>query len=147
MGFSLTGTQVIFFIASVIIASAVSGVFIAVITDVSNSFSERGDRLQEKLDIEFKIINDPDNISSSGNYYLFYIKNIGGREIVTSNETFNIFIDGEILIINNYYFSENLIEPEKVSIVYIDSSELTSGYHTLRIVGPQAIEDEFSFTI
>jgi len=146
MGFSLTGTQVIFFIASVIIASAVSGVFIAVINDVSRSFSERGERLQEQLDIEFKIINDPDNISLSGSYYLFYLKNIGGREFSTTNETFNIFIDGEI-IINNYYFSENTIEPEKVCTMYVDSSVLSSGYHTLRIVGPQAIEDEFNFTI
>jgi len=147
MGFSLTGTQVIFFIASVIIASAVSGVFVAVINDVSRSFSERGERLQDQLDIEFKIINDPDNISLSGSYYLFYLKNIGGKEIAISNETFNIFIDGEIITINNYNFSENSIEPEKVSTIYVHSSELSSGYHTLRIIGPQAIEDEFNFTI
>jgi len=147
MGFSLTGTQVIFFIASVIIASAVSGVFVAVINDVSNSFLERGERLQEQLDTEFKIINDPDNISIYGGYYIFYLKNIGGREIATTNETFNLFIDGEIVVINNYYFSENSIEPEKVCTIYLDSSELSSGYHTLRIVGPQAIEDKFNFTI
>ncbi|OGS40169.1 MAG: hypothetical protein A3K77_03565 [Euryarchaeota archaeon RBG_13_31_8] len=147
MGFSLTGTQVIFFIASIIIASAVSGVFVAVINDVSNSFSERGERLQEQLDIDFKIINDPDNISSSGSYYLFYLKNIGGREIATTNETFNIFIDGEIIVTNNYYFSENTTEPENVCTLYLDSSELSTGYHTLRIVGSQAIEDKFNFTI
>ena len=47
MGFSLTGTHVVFFIASVLIAGAVSGVFIAVITDVSNSFSYRGERVEE----------------------------------------------------------------------------------------------------
>lgn len=147
MGFSLTGTQVIFFIASVIIASAVSGVFYAVINDVSNSLSERGERLKEQLDIEFKIINDPNNISSSGSYYLFYLKNIGGREIATTNETFNLFIDGEIVITDNYYFSENSTEPEKVCTFYVVSTELSSGYHTLRIVGPQAVEDEFNFTI
>jgi len=147
MGFSLTGTQVIFFIASIIIASTVSGVFVAVINDVSNSFSERGERLQEQLDIDFKIINDPDNISSSGSYYLFYLKNIGGREIATTNETFNIFIDGEIIVTNNYYFSENTTEPENVCTLYLDSSVLSAGYHTLRIVGSQAIEDKFNFTI
>ncbi len=147
MGFSLTGTQVIFFIASVIIASAVSGVFVAVINDVSNSFSKRGERLQEQLDTEFKIINDPDNISTSGSYYLFYLKNIGGKEIATTNETFNIFIDGEIVIINNYYFSDSFIEPEKVCTLYLNSSVLSSGYHTLRIVGSQAIEDKFNFII
>jgi len=147
MGFSLTGTQVIFFIASIIIASAVSGVFVAVINDVSNSFSERGERLQDQLDIDFKIINDPDNISSSGAYYLFYLKNIGGRVIATTNETFNIFIDGEIVIANNYYFSENSTEPENVCTLYISSIELSAGYHTLKIVGTQAIEDVFNFTI
>lgn len=147
MGFSLTGTQVIFFIASIIIASAVSGVFVAVINDVSNSFSERGDRLQEQLDIEFKIINDPDNISLSDNYYQFYLKNIGGRVIATSNETFNIFLDGEIIITDNYYFSEKSIEPEKVCTMFLDSNELSVGYHTLRIVGPHAIEDEFNFSV
>ena len=54
MGFSLTGTHVIFFIASVIIAGSVSGVLIAVINDVSNSLSDRGDRVEEQLDTECK---------------------------------------------------------------------------------------------
>ena len=147
MGFSLTGTHVIFFVASIIIAGAVSGVFIAVISDVTNSFSERGDRVQEQLDIEFKIINDPNNIPLSESYYLFYLKNIGAKVTATTNETFNIFIDGEIISTADYYFSDNSIKPEDVTIIYILSSEISFGDHKLRIVGPQAIEDEFVFTI
>ena len=76
MGFSLTGTHVIFFISSVIIAGAVSGVFIAVTTNVSTSLSDKGERVQEQLDTDFAIINDPDNIPTSGSDYLFYLKNI-----------------------------------------------------------------------
>jgi len=57
MGFSLTGTHVIFFIASVIIAGAVSGIFVAITYDVSNSLSSRGERVQDQLDIEFKIFS------------------------------------------------------------------------------------------
>ena len=147
MGFSLTGTHVIFFIASVIIAGAVSGVFIAVINDVSKSFSDRGDRVEEQLDIEFKIINDPDNIPLSTGNYLFYLKNIGGREIATTNQTFNLFIDGEIISTANYNFSDSSIQPDRVTIIYISSSVISSGDHTLKVVGPQAIEDEFTFTI
>jgi flagellar protein FlaG len=67
---------VIYFIAAVIVAGGVSGVFVTVIQDVTSSFSDRGERVEDQLDIEFKIINDPDNIVSSGNNYLFYIKNI-----------------------------------------------------------------------
>ncbi|MCK4366193.1 MAG: hypothetical protein KAW45_09080 [Thermoplasmatales archaeon] len=147
MGFSLTGTHVIFFIASVIIASAVSGVLVAVITDVSNSLSDRGERVQEQLDTEFKIINDPDYIPTSGSDYLFYIKNIGGNEIATSNETFQLFVDGDLVAIANYNFSDSSIQPDEVTTIYVDNSEISAGDQTLRVVGPQAIDDEFTFTI
>ena len=147
MGFSLSGTHVIFFIASVIIASAVSGIFIAVINDVMTSFSERGKRIEENLDTKFKIINDPDSIPTSVSDYLFYVKNIGIGELATTNETFNIFIDGEIVVSANYNFSDNSIQPDEVTTLFIDNSEISAGEHTLRAVGPLDIVDEFIFTI
>ena len=147
MGFSLTGTHVIFFIASVIVAGTVSGVFIAVTTNVSTSLSERADRVQEQLDTEFKIINDPDNIPTSVNDYLFYLKNIGGKRLTTTNETFQLFVDGDIIFTANYNFSDDSIQPGEVATIYVANSEISSGDHTLRIVGPRAIEDEFTFTI
>lgn len=147
MGFSLTGTHVVFFIVSVIIASAVSGVFFAVTTDVSNSLLDRGERVQEQLDTEFKIINDPDNIPTAGSDYLFYLKNIGGKVITTTNQTFHIFIDGDLVITANYNFSEDSIQPDEVTTLYIDNSEISAGDQVLRIVGPQAIDDDFTFTI
>ena len=147
MGFSLTSTQVIFFIASVIVAGVVSGVFITVTQDVTNSFSERGERVKEQLDIEFTIINDPDNIPSSGGNYLFYIKNIGAVKIPTTNNTFNLFVDGEFVVIASYYFADTSIQPDEVTTLYIATSAISAGNHNLRIVGPQAIDDEFAFTI
>ncbi len=147
MGFSLTGTHVILFIASIIIAGAVSGVFIAVITDISNSFSDRGERVEEYLDTEFKIINDPDNIPTAGSDYSFYLKNIGKREFATTNDTFHIFIDGELVIKANYNFSDSSIQPDEVTTLHINNTEITTGDQTLRIVGLQDIDDEFTFTI
>ncbi len=147
MGFSLTGTHVIFFIAAVIIAGVVSGVFIALINDVSNSLSQRGDRVEAQLDTEFAIINDPDNIPSPGSDYLFYIKNVGGCKITTTNETFQVFIDGDLIAVSNYNFSDSNIHPGDVTTVYIASSAISAGDRTLRVVGPMAIDDEFTFTI
>ena len=147
MGFSLTGTQVIFFIASVIIASAVSGVFVVVINNVSSSFSERGERIQDQLDYEFTIINDPNNIPTEGSNYLFYLKNIGGKKLSTSNTTFTIFVDGELIVVANYNFSDSSIKADEVATMYVVTSVISSGDHTLRVVGPQAIDDEFTFTI
>lgn len=147
MGFSLTGTHVVFFIAAVVVAGAVSGVFIGVIQGITNSFQNRGDRVEENLDIEFKIINDPDNIPIEGSDYLFYLKNIGERKIPTTNDTFTIFIDGEIVSTDNFNFSDNSIQKEEYTTLYIDNSEISAGDHNLRIVGPQDIVDEFSFTV
>lgn len=147
MGFSVTGSHVVFFIASIIAAGAVSGVFIAVTYNINGSLSERGARIQELLDTEFLIINDNEHIPSSGGDYLFYLKNIGAKQLVTTNETFTIFIDGEIITQNLYTFSVETIRKGEISTMTIDSSVISEGDHTLRIVGPQSIDDEFIFTI
>ena len=147
MGFSLTGAHVIFFIAAVIVAGAVSGIFIAITMNVSTSLSDRGDRLQEQLDTDFEIINDPEFIPTSGSDYIFYLKNIGGKKLYTTNETFQIFVDGEIIIIANYNFSDESIQPSEYTRIYVDQSAISAGDHTLRVVGPLAVEDEFTFEI
>jgi len=147
MGFSLTGTHIIFFVASVIVAGAVSGVFVAVTLNVTSSLSEKGNRISEQLDTEFKIINDPNNIPLLSGFYVFYLKNIGNREITTTNVTFQIFIDGEIISIKNYNFSNNSISPCEYTMINVSESLLNSGYHKMRLIGPYSVEDEFIFEI
>ncbi|MCD6237042.1 MAG: hypothetical protein J7K13_03715 [Thermoplasmata archaeon] len=147
MGFSLTGTHVIFFIAAVIVAGAVSGILTAVTFNITTSLTEKCDRIQEELDTDFKIINDPDNIPNISGYYRFYRKNIGGKKLATTTDTFTIFIDGEIIEKTYYSFEDNSIQPSEITTLYISNSKISSGDHTLRVVGPQAIDDEFEFTI
>ena len=147
MGFSLTGSHVIFFVASIIVAGSVSGVFMALSLNVSDSITNRGNDLVEQLDTEFEIINDNDQIPSTSHDYLFYLKNIGRGSLVTSNETFNIFVDGEIIAIEYYNFSVSSIWSGDVSTMYVNKTQISSGSHVLKVVGPQAVEDEFVFTI
>ncbi len=64
-----------------------------------------------------------------------------------SNETFNVFIDGELVIIANYNFSDTSIKVGEVTTLYVANGEISAGDHTIRLVGPQAINDEFVFTI
>ena len=147
MGFSLTGTHVIFFIAAVIIGSTVSGVLITVTTNVTNSLSDRGGRIEEQQNTEFKIINDPNNIPNVSGDYKFYLKNIGGAELTTSNSTFNLFVDGEIIIASDFNFSDASIQIGEVTTIYLKNNVMATGDHILRIVGPQAVTDKFSFTV
>lgn len=147
MGFSLTGTHVIFFIASVIAAVTVSGIFMAATNNISTSLSDRGKRIQEQLDTEFRIINDPQNIPEVSGYYRFYLKNIGSNTLQTTNQTFQVFIDGDLVAITNYNFSDDTTAPNEVTTIHISNSEISQGDHTLRVVGPQAIDDTFEFII
>ena len=147
MGFSLTGTHIIFFIAAVTAAALVSGILVSVTMDISTSLSEKGGRVQEQLDTDFEIINDPDNIPDVGGYYRFYLKNIGGKKLVTTNETFQLFVDGDLIATTNYNFTDESIQPSEVTEIFVVNSTISSGGHTLRIVGPLAIDDEFTFTI
>ncbi len=144
MGFSLTGTHVIFFVAAVIVAGMVSGVFIAVTMNVTTSLSNRGDRVAEQLNTDFDIINDPNIIPLIGAYYNFYLKNVGGARLTTTNQTFQVFIDGEFIGISQYYFEDTSIPVEGVTTLYVNTS-LASGDHTLRVVGPQAVDRELAF--
>lgn len=147
MGFSVTGSHVVFFIASVIAAGAVSGAFLAVTFNLNSSFVERGDRVQEILDTEFSVINDPEHIPQNGINYVFYLKNLGRKQLVTTEETFTVFIDGELILSTYYNFSLERIRPGEISILYIDSSMIQTGVRKLRLVGPQSVHDEFIFEI
>ena len=146
MGFSLTGAHVIFFIAAVIAAGAVSGIFIAITTNISSSLSERGSRVVEQLNTEFAVINDPNTIPIQSNHYVFYLKNIGAKKIETTNDTFTVFVDGNIIPKPDYYFEDATISPDAITELYAQTT-LSPGDHTLRVVGPLAVESEFVFNI
>lgn len=147
MGFSLSGTHIVFFIAAVIVAGAVSGIFTAVTLNISKSLKEKCERLRDKLDIDFEIINDPENIPLSDGYYLFYVKNIGDKKLETTNDTFQVFIDGNILSRDYYYFSSNYTLQSDVVTLYISSTEISSGNHKLKLVGPRGVYHEFDFEV
>ena len=147
MGFSLTGTHVVFFITAIIVAGAVSGVFMAATLSITTSFTERTERVKTQLDTEFSIINDNENIPSVNGFYHFYLKNIGGAALITTNETFQLFVDGDIIATEFYNFSANVTQIGEVTILYIATSQIGAGDHTLRVVGIQAIDDEFVFNI
>lgn len=147
MGFSLTGATVIFFILSLIVAGVASGVFLAVSNNVNDGLSNQGDKARDQINTEFIIINDNENIPSGGGYYNFYLKNIGENRLVTTNETFQLFVDGELISKSNYYFSIDYIQPAEVATIYVATSAILSGDHTLKVVDPMAVDDRFIFTI
>ena len=75
------------------------------------------------------------------------LKNIGRKKLSTTTTTFQVFIDGELIISSNYSFADDTLQTGDVTTMNISKNDILSGNHDLRLVGPQAIEDEFSFEI
>jgi flagellar protein FlaG len=134
-------------VAAVIVAGAVSGIFIVISTSISGSLHENGERVIDTLDTDFSIINDPESIPLSGSSYVFYVRNIGSNRLITTNDTFHVFVDGQIVGHQNYSFLNTSIFPSEYTELYIDSSLLSAGFHSMKLVGPCAKDDEFIFEI
>jgi len=118
-----------------------------VTTSISGSLHDNGERVVDSLNTDFSIINDPSSIPQFGGSYIFYVKNIGSNRLVTTNDTFQIFVDGQIIPAANYTFSNTSIFPLEYTEILIDSSKLSSGYHTMKLVGPSKKDDEFIFQL
>jgi len=147
MGFDLSATAVIFFIASLIVAGSVSYVFLDASNKIDGSLSKKLDKMREQIDTEFMIINDHEDIPDENGYYLFYLKNIGNSNIVTTNETLQLLIDGQIISNTSYYSSVNYIQSGEVTTIYVDTEMISSGDHNLIVVGDMAIKKDFVFKI
>ena len=137
----------IFFVAAVIVAGAVSGIFIVVTTSISGSLHDNGERVVASLNTDFSVINDPANIPQSAGFYIFYVKNLGSNRLIITNNTFQVFVDGQIIPAANYTFSNTSIYPLEYTQMLIDSSKLSLGYHTMKLVGPSNKDDEFIFQL
>ena len=129
--------------AAVSVASGMAAVHLA----CSSILQKRVERIRPKKIKDLLPQNDPDNIPTEGSNYLFYLKNIGERKIPTTNDTFTIFIEGDLVVKANYNFSDTSIKKEEHTTLYVNNAEISTGDQTLRVVGPQDIVDEFTFTI
>lgn len=132
-------SELVLFIASLIIASIVAGGLYMVTQDISNGINVRGRDLAYNLRVNFEIINDPENIPVSGGAYLFYVKNIGEVPFVFDNTSVVVFIDGNMIPPANLTFTNldnsgsNQLYPYDVGEIQVNTT-LSSGYHKITVV-------------
>src|SRR5450759_406442 len=88
MGAGASATQMVFFIASVIIALSVVGAIFMNVQSLSSAVIIGSKTLSEQLKTDITVINDPEIIpNSNGIYYTFYVKNTGVQELGTKYMT------------------------------------------------------------
>jgi flagellar protein FlaG len=148
MGAGASATQMVFFIASVIIALSVVGAIFMNVQSLSSAVIVGSKTLSEQLKTDITVINDPEIIpNSSGLYYKFYVKNIGIQELGTKYIT--VIIDGTI--ISDNALNKTILEEGGQTWLTGDVLEinttvsLSAGNHNLRVITANGIEDTFPF--
>ena len=137
MGFSASTSHMILFVAALIVASSVAGIFTKSVFDISGGISERNDRLYMDLKTDIKIINDPGNVPNDP--LIIFIKNTGESQLDGSQ--IQILIDGYLLDDSEY--SQTVMDENsywntstvlQVTVNGGSFSNLSAGDHYIKVV-------------
>lgn len=149
MGFETSVTHTIFFIATVIVAAGLAGIFTGVIYSLSDGINQQGDRISEELRTDIIILNDPTSMpyNNTTQELKIYVKNIGQSTL--NHESVDILIDGSVVATlttsvlgdsNDYWAPATVIE--------IDATiDLSSGDHQLKVITENGVDDTMKFRL
>ena len=145
MGFGEIASQIIFFIAVVLLASSVSAVLFVTVQKMSVEVREQGDVFKKLIGTDFEIINDPVNVpyDSSKNAYVFYVKNTGSEELTFTNNTLTVLLNGSAV---QFTTSTQVLKPGETGTLYVYTSQLT-GDNKLVVVSENGVKKSFEFTV
>ncbi|MCZ7401587.1 MAG: flagellar protein G [Candidatus Methanoperedens sp.] len=146
MGAGASATQMVFFIASLIIALSVVGALFMNVQSLSSAVIIGSKTLTEQLRTDITVINDPEIIPNSSVIYTFYVKNTGVQELDT--KYINVIIDGTIIHDND--LNKTIIDGSQTwltgDVLMINATvSLQAGNHNLRVITSNGIEDTFPF--
>ena len=130
---SETVSQLIIFIAAILIAASVAGTLVMSADDITGIVSTQSDSLSDELQSEIKIISDPQSGAiyddNSGEFTLL-VKNLGGKDHPLSDHQLMVQINGE------------LIHPDELEIEIIGSeNEIWRSTQVLQVTGPIDLDE------
>ncbi len=150
MGLDTSATKSIFFIAAVIVAVTLAGIFTTITYKLSSDIGVRSDIVSSVLKSDITIINDPESVpyNSTTEELIIYVKNTGKNILYTSKVT--IIIDGLVIPDSNITATimggEENWSPGTVVEFHIYVS-LSSGDHKVKVVLDNGVSDEMYFRI
>lgn len=144
MGFGEVASHLILFIAAVIIASSASAIMFVTVQKISLEAGEQGEILKRMIGTDFAIINDPANViyNSTLGAYVIYIKNIGSEEILLTNTTLTVILNGQVV---SFEADKISIKPGETATLYVYSSRI-GGDATLTVVTDVGVKKTFRFS-
>ncbi len=146
---SMATSEMIFFIATLVLSVSVVGVLGGQTAHLSLGMQNSGQGTSTQIQTDFQIINDPSSIPYQ-NGYVFYIKNTGETGIFFTNTTVNVLINGtllsgsEVSMISPGNTSE--IMPSQVGEIVVHVP-ISSGYNEITVSVSAGISKSMEFQI
>ncbi|MFW6176488.1 MAG: hypothetical protein ACOC40_02185 [Thermoplasmatota archaeon] len=144
MGFSISSTHLVFFLASMLVASTLAGVFIATTDSISDGITEKEDSISKRLKTDIDIINDPNHVPNDP--VTIYVKNTGSTKL--NRTDVNILLNGTLQesITKTVIDGEHVWEPNEVLKIEIDT-KLPADDHWVKVIVGNNVQDRFEFSI
>jgi archaellum component FlaG (FlaF/FlaG flagellin family) len=144
MGADTTSTQLIFFIAATVVATATAGIFTGVVGDLTHKATDRARSFGDEITSEVKIINDPSAVVTSPDT-LFYVKNTGSTTLDWFNMT--VFVDGALVTTTKSLLGGETTFRTGAVVELLYDPTLPAGDHRVAVSMENGVHDELRFRI
>lgn len=147
MGFGTSATQMVFFIAAIVIAVGVIGSFNTSVSKLSGNVQARSEALSNELTTDIRIVNDAGDMPNTP--LVIYILNTGTRTLDPTGTV--ILLDGQAHTDLAFDVLENAEDTTwrqgEVLQITLTGSALASGDHRVKAIAGQGIADTIRFNI
>ncbi|WP_161490769.1 hypothetical protein [Methanonatronarchaeum thermophilum] len=142
-----SGSELIIFIASILIAASVAGVITTEVYFATDSFRESATNIDNQIRGDITIINDPSMIPNDDETMEIYVKNTGASTLPGDPNKTNVLVDGthktniELDIINSDVWNPG--DTAQINVP-IDPEQHNSGDDIKIMVYVESLQDEIT---
>ena len=140
-------THMIFFIAAVLVAGSMAGVFLSVGYEMAKKIEVESNTMTEAMQSDIAIINDPAMMPYDGTSLTLYVENTGSSTLMTS---------GLFVMMDGSYVNDTVLQvvgrsgaewiPSTVLQITIDIS-LVPGDHDVKVITGDGEADSLTFRV
>ncbi len=146
---SLATSEMIFFIATLVLSVSVVGVLGGQTAHLTMGMENSAKGTSSLIQTDFQIINDPSHVPYD-NGYVFYIKNTGENSIVFTNNSISVLINGTMMTgsLLNVISPNNSgqILPSQVGELVVNTT-IGSGYSQITVTLSNGLSKNMEFQV
>lgn len=146
MGFGTSATQLVFFIAAMVVAAGVVGAFSTSVSKLNGGIHTRSESLNDELTTDIRIVNDPGDMPNDP--LVIYVLNTGSRTL--DPEESLLLLDGAAhtdLAFDVLESSSDSWRAGEVLKITATGSDLASGDHRVKVIVAHGVADTLRFSI